>query len=229
MKFTWQIKSSDTFKDRLGKCYILTFKYITNEGNEGDKLVHGTITRKKNGYTIDHAWIETADGNVIDCVLDWTIPKDAYYGLYDAKKEAEYDIEEVYKKAVEYETYGPWHNPDSEIGKTSSELDNTRRALSDKKARLQSLIKERAVMEIRAGLEGWDEEMLAKHLKIKDEDIDECKKQIEILENHLITLHSKRESNLNLDWQIQFSNPEFEQILKDNGISYYIENERLII
>ncbi|MCK9541062.1 MAG: hypothetical protein M0R03_03430, partial [Novosphingobium sp.] len=35
--------------------------------------------------------------------------------------------------------------------------------------------------------------------------------------------------SLKLDWQIQFSNPEFEQILKDNGISYYIENERLII
>ena len=39
----------------------------------------------------------------------------------------------------------------------------------------------------------------------------------------------KKESNLNLNWQIQFSNPEFEQILKEGGYSYHIENEWLII
>jgi hypothetical protein len=107
-------KSDDGFKSRLGQCYILSWRAVSNQ--PGYKLVHGYITSRQ-GNTIDHAWCET-ETEVYDPVLDWKMPKDAYYALFRAEKEKEYSAEEAMELSSTFGTYGPWHEITREI-KTS--------------------------------------------------------------------------------------------------------------
>ena len=54
---------------RLGKCYVLSYQYVTR--NENCKLVHGYITDKLGGTgrVIDHAWVEMGN-TAFDPVLN---------------------------------------------------------------------------------------------------------------------------------------------------------------
>lgn len=98
--------------DRLGKCYQLSWQYISkHSGERGIKLVHGFISEPGNDRVIDHAWIEYKD-KVFDPVMDQELPKDVYYRLFDVEVSKTYNSIESNKKAVETGVYGPWHKID---------------------------------------------------------------------------------------------------------------------
>lgn len=91
---------------RIGQYYILLYQYVTS--NYGWNLVHGYITDKiSTGRMIDHAWCKQGD-IVYDPVLDWTIPKQVYYGIFDAKVDKTYTRDETLNAALNSGTYGPW-------------------------------------------------------------------------------------------------------------------------
>lgn len=93
---------------RLGQCYVLSYQYVTS--NNGWNLIHGYITDKiSTGRMIDHAWCEQGD-IVYDPVLDWTIPKQVYYGIFDVQVDKTYTRDEAMKAALDSGTYGPWHD-----------------------------------------------------------------------------------------------------------------------
>ncbi len=97
-------------KDRLGKCYQLSWQYVTK--NSSYKLVHGYITdRVKTGRTIDHAWVEKGN-EVYDPVMDKRYPKQAYYGLFGVEAEKVYNSKEALDLGSKYGHYGPWHKID---------------------------------------------------------------------------------------------------------------------
>lgn len=99
--------------DRIGKCYVLSYKYIDKNG-WGKKdifLVHGWVSDPRRENTINHAWVEIGD-EVFDPVMDQTMSKQVYYRLYDAKVDKKYDPVQTAKEAANSGTYGPWHNID---------------------------------------------------------------------------------------------------------------------
>ncbi len=101
---------NESIKDRLGKCYMLSYKHTSSQ--KGFTLVHGYITdRIKTGRTIDHAWTEKG-GIAYDPVIDKEFPKDLYYALYQAEKVKEYSDREANSKALSSGHYGPWHKID---------------------------------------------------------------------------------------------------------------------
>lgn len=96
-------------KSRLGQCYILSYKFVTDYTNKGYKLIHGYITNRfGGGQTIDHAWAEK-DGEVYDPVLDLKADWEVYKALLNAVVDKEYSDVEAMKLASESGTYGPWH------------------------------------------------------------------------------------------------------------------------
>ncbi|MNM49990.1 hypothetical protein D3C81_610110 [compost metagenome] len=101
-----RLKKNADINERLGQCYVLSYQYATS--NPNSELIHGNITNKFDGKTIDHAWVEE-NGEVYDPVLDWRIMKEVYYGLYDAQVEKRYTFQEALNEGIESGTYGPWH------------------------------------------------------------------------------------------------------------------------
>ncbi len=104
------INIQETFKDRLGKCYQLSWQCVTK--NKGYSLVHGYITdRIKTGRTIDHAWCES--GTIVyDPVMDKKFHKDVYYALYGVEVEKRYTSKEALDHGSKTGHYGPWHSID---------------------------------------------------------------------------------------------------------------------
>jgi hypothetical protein len=92
---------------RLGKCYEVSYKYITEHHEY--TLVHGIITDNKfgTGKSLDHAWVEK-DDQAYDVVLDLTCPKEIYYDLFSAEPMAVYTVQDAMQMAYEQGTYGPW-------------------------------------------------------------------------------------------------------------------------
>jgi carbohydrate-selective porin OprB len=92
--------------ERLGQCYILSYRYVMTHNNY--TLVHGYITSLDKLKTIDHAWVEKND-KVYDPVMDKEYPKIVYYALFSAESDKTYTSKETLRMGVEFETYGPWH------------------------------------------------------------------------------------------------------------------------
>ncbi len=94
--------------DRLGQCYVLSGRYVMD--NQNAILVHGSINgRRFTGKDFDnpHAWVE--EGNeVYDPVWDQRLPKEAYYGIMNAKSIKQYNYEEMAKLMLRNENWGPW-------------------------------------------------------------------------------------------------------------------------
>ncbi len=111
-------KEKSDFQKRLGQCYVLSYRYVTSHLGEDNKLVHGTITSKDGVNTVDHAWVEKPNGDVYDPVLDWELPKEAYYGFMTAKPEVEYTARQAMQKGLEFGHYGHWHKGD--LGKKAT-------------------------------------------------------------------------------------------------------------
>ncbi len=97
--------------EKLGECYQLSYKYF-NSYDKNIKLVHGLVHGQGalTGIVYNHAWVE--DGNT---VIDKTLPpklqkldKKVYYALGKIETVFKYSHDEVNKKSIEYETYGPW-------------------------------------------------------------------------------------------------------------------------
>ena len=81
------------------------------------KVVHGRITDKFSGESVDHAWVEM-DGVVFDDQTKHTkpdgIPKDTYYDLYQPQVSNEYTAEESMINCVKSGHQGPWNEKLSE-------------------------------------------------------------------------------------------------------------------
>ena len=101
---------NESMSDRLGKCYMLSYRYVSS--NRGWNLVHGYITdSKKTGRTIDHAWAEKGT-KVHDPVVGNTFDSKVYYLLFGAEKVKEYSQSEAMSNALKSGHYGPWHTID---------------------------------------------------------------------------------------------------------------------
>ena len=101
--------------DRLGRCYELSGRYITDgmfiPNRENAILVHGKLVNPFGvGYAeLDHAWIETGE-EVFDPVMDKTIPKEVFYALFKPTIYKRYTREETRRMILKHEHWGPWHS-----------------------------------------------------------------------------------------------------------------------
>ncbi len=111
----------------LGQCYPFANKMaqkwsrdkVDSRGNvhpdidnkDKFKVVHGRITDKFSGESVDHAWVEM-DSVVFDDQTKHTkpdgIPKDTYYDLYQPQVSDEYTAEESMINCVKSGHQGPW-------------------------------------------------------------------------------------------------------------------------
>jgi hypothetical protein len=101
-------KKSDDMKDRLGQCYVLSGRYVMDHPEA--ILVHGSINGIRwTGKDFDnpHAWIEEGD-EAYDPVWDLRLPKEAYYGMMQAKVIKKYNQEETMLTMVRSKNWGPW-------------------------------------------------------------------------------------------------------------------------
>lgn len=99
-----------TLKNRLGKCYELSYQFATNNDWA---LVHGYITDRlgKTGHTIDHAWC-IKNGIVFDPVMNVEYPVQVYERLYGAEVAKVYNTSQILDNALKHKHYGPWHKID---------------------------------------------------------------------------------------------------------------------
>ena len=106
--------NEDSMKSRLGKCYVLSGRYVMD--NPEWDLVHGTITQQNgSGKTIKHAWaekVETVDRYKIRWVFDpvWgnKMPWDAYVKFVGAEEEKRYTSGEMIEIILKQKNWGPW-------------------------------------------------------------------------------------------------------------------------
>tara|TARA_A200000159_G_C7054303_1_gene227561 strand:- start:64 stop:456 length:393 start_codon:yes stop_codon:yes gene_type:complete len=111
----------------LGQCYPFANKMaqqwssdkVDSSGNvhpdidnkDKFKVVHGRITDKFSGESVDHAWVEM-DGVVFDDQTKHTkpdgVPKGTYYDLYQPQVSDEYTAEESMINCVKSGHQGPW-------------------------------------------------------------------------------------------------------------------------
>lgn len=96
---------------RLGRCFELCYKFCQNHPDY--KLVHGTITSKRNNVTIHHAWCKK-DDVIYDAVQNMELPKFVYEGLFESKEEYVYSFKEIVHWGDKTRTAGPWE-PMSEL------------------------------------------------------------------------------------------------------------------
>jgi len=120
LKIAQRLLAASKFEDRLGNCYELAGRYVSENGGE---LVHGLIHHpfdRANPKGNPHAWVlkpsseqnkgSSLSGDIIyDPVLDQELPKEAYEGLYRAKTLKQYPQEEVWKNMLRHKHWGPWH------------------------------------------------------------------------------------------------------------------------
>jgi hypothetical protein len=108
IKFKSIYGDSKGFKQRVGKCYMLTGRYVMDHPDA--ILVHGTINGMRfTGKNFDnpHAWIEEGD-NVKDLVLDQQLPRDIYYEVFGAKPVKKYTSDEARLIMIQTGNFGPW-------------------------------------------------------------------------------------------------------------------------
>lgn len=95
-----------------GNCFVVAFNHALEargSSHELDvKVIHGSVYSDYFKKRIDHAWIEIGGVVVIDSTIKFTGRKDHYYSLAQAHVCSSYAVMEVMRKAVVYETYGPW-------------------------------------------------------------------------------------------------------------------------
>jgi len=96
-------------KNKNGDCYQQAYRYVTSHPTA--TLVHGIVVGRGpiEGIEYNHAWAEE-NGNVIDKTMNLELPIDAYYALGQVRLTYKYSIDELYKKSLEYKTYGPWED-----------------------------------------------------------------------------------------------------------------------
>ena len=79
------------FKDRLGRCYELAYKFIKDHPEA--KLIHGSIRGSGEEKRIKHAWCEIGD-KVFDGILGKMVPKWLYAEMFNPEP-----IEDIHARA----------------------------------------------------------------------------------------------------------------------------------
>ena len=97
-----------------GHCYSRAAKYLLSHEDDGLVLVHGPYLGT---ISIGHAWLETADGTVIDPSRNRRRPLRESRGTYyarlriDPARTRRYSRIEAARLMMETRHYGPWHEP----------------------------------------------------------------------------------------------------------------------
>jgi len=101
----------------IGQCYPHVIKMAMESTNKefSDlsifKVVHGRITDKWSGESVEHAWVEKGD-----VIFDWQtsatrpdgIPRDVYYSNFQPEPYEEYTAEETMLNCARSGQAGPW-------------------------------------------------------------------------------------------------------------------------
>jgi hypothetical protein len=110
--------SSDAPKTiAIGQCYPHAVKMAKASSNEEFtdltkfKVVHGRITDKWSGESVEHAWVEKGD-----MIFDWQthatkpegIPRDVYYDNFQPEPYEEYTAQETLVNCAKTGQKGPW-------------------------------------------------------------------------------------------------------------------------
>lgn len=96
-------------RKRDGRCYELALKHMLHEPDaERWTLVHGRVWRGIPGELIDHAWIETDDGQVYDPVKNAYMPRRQYHSMRRAVDVRRYTKQEAMALCAEAKHFGPW-------------------------------------------------------------------------------------------------------------------------
>jgi hypothetical protein len=90
-----------------GLCFANANRWNARYGAETDRVVHGKVTNAE-GKTFDHAWIERANGTVVDPTTGVALSKEKYYALLKAKPEASYDSTTAIRNQIRARHHGPW-------------------------------------------------------------------------------------------------------------------------
>lgn len=96
-----------TLKERLGRCYELAGRFITN--NVGI-LVHGSIQGFDNPR-IGHAWVELPDGNIWEPASAKIWPVEIFSAMFNPEVEQRYDEDETRIAMLRSRHWGPWVEP----------------------------------------------------------------------------------------------------------------------
>lgn len=100
--------SAKTTNPRLGRCYELAGQLVLS--NPSYTLVHGKIYNPfGRGYPeIDHAWVVTNAGEVLDLVMDNAWDKNLYYNIFKAVEHRCYTHQEILTATTQSGHWGPW-------------------------------------------------------------------------------------------------------------------------
>ena len=93
------------FKDRLGRCYELAYKFIKDHPEA--KLIHGSIRGSGEEKRIKHAWCEVGD-KVFDGILGKMVPKWLYAEMFNPEITKTFTHEQALINLVKSKNYGPW-------------------------------------------------------------------------------------------------------------------------
>lgn len=112
----------------IGQCFSWANRYLWEHPDEGAVVCHGTVSEPlaREPHFYEHAWVETADGRVLDwqsmeagCGGRWRgigYPIDVFYELYGPENIHRYASEDVDVMVLRLRHHGPWHqtqNPSS--------------------------------------------------------------------------------------------------------------------
>ncbi len=107
-------KDVDSFFPMEGDCYSANGGFVVDRGYLGlddVALCHGVAILKTDGLPFGHCWVEKGD-TVIDISNgnDSELPKELYYALgkIDELTVLKYSYEDVRKKILFHEHWGPW-------------------------------------------------------------------------------------------------------------------------
>lgn len=105
---------------KLGDCYLRSAECVLR-GGTGYTLVHGRPTLAEPPHIeYGHAWVEVALAPEVVVCLDGgdptgvsAIPREVYYGIgqIDPAKCHRYTREDLCRKLIEFEHWGPWDGP----------------------------------------------------------------------------------------------------------------------
>ena len=121
--------------ERLGRCYELAWKEVTNlwltRFRQRDlTLIHGVIRDTHligKGATICHAWVRLESAEFPACVWEpitqqW-LPEEVFMRLYDAEIIHRYTVSAALELANETGHSGPWHPMPEHLQRTLTQIE----------------------------------------------------------------------------------------------------------
>lgn len=97
----------ENINNRVGRCYELSAHYVC--AHTDAVLIHGRLLNpwKRGLKELDHAWIEIGK-DIFDPVMNLTLPKETYIGVYEAKEFKRYTHMETLVMTMKAKNWGPW-------------------------------------------------------------------------------------------------------------------------